>query len=167
MGQINNKGFLILMQLMAGVVILLLCCTAVSAAPKDESDFSMGVPEVRLVNVEPGSIHFDPDIGEMLDGWTHVKDITAVVSANANWVLTIKGSEEYWEGPYDKPVSDIYWNLAGGEYKPLSTQSTPVVSGGLSKRCGYPVHIKIKLDLSKDQPGDYNYYYIIFELTAP
>jgi len=153
--------------LIPAIIILLLCCPAAYAGEDDDSDLSMRVPDVRLVNVEPGSINFAPDMTDMINGWTKTEEITAVVSANTNWVLTIKGSEEYWEGPWQKPVSDIYWNLAGGEYQPLTTQSTEVASGGKCNGSGYPIHMKVELDLSQDAPGEYYYYVIIFELTSP
>lgn len=149
------------------VFILLVCCPAVYAAEDDDSDMSMRVPDVRLLDVEPNSINFEPDLNNMVNGWTEAKLITAVVSANAGWLLTIKGSSDYWEGPYQKPISDIYWNLADGEFLPLSTQSTEVVSGGLSNQSGYPINIKVKLDISRDLPGDYYYYSVIIELIAP
>jgi hypothetical protein len=153
--------------LIPAVIVLLLCCAAAYATQEGDSDLSMQVPDVYLLDVEPGSIDFQPDLGNVLEGWTEAKEVTAIVSANADWVLMIKGNQEFWEGPYQKPVSDIYWNLAGGDFQPLSTQSVLVVSGGLSDAVGYPIHIKVKLDITKDIPGNYHFYYVVIELMAP
>jgi len=157
----------IIEKILLALFILLVFSPAAYATADDDSDMSMRVPDVRLVNVDVGTISFEPDINDFIDGWTQKKTITAVVSANTNWVLTIRGSEEYWEGPWEKPVTDIYWALAGGEYQPLTTTATPVAAGGLSNRSGYPVHIKVKLDTSMDAPGEYYYYVIMFELASP
>jgi hypothetical protein len=153
--------------ILATLIIMLFCCPISFAAQDDDSDMHMRIPEVRLVNVDPNSIDFEPDLTDMVDGWTKIQEVTATVSANTNWVLMVQGSSDFWEGPYQKPISDIWWNLAGGEYSSLTTSSVPVVSSGKCNRSGYPIHIKIALDLAKDEPGEYHYYNIVFTLTAP
>jgi len=153
--------------LIPAIIVLLLCCAAAYAKQEGDSDLSMQVPDVYLLDVEPGSIDFQPDLGNVLEGWTEAREVTAIVSANADWVLKIRGSQEFWEAPYQKPVSDIYWNLAVGDFQPLSTQFAPVVSGGLADASEYPIHIKVKLDISKEIPGDYHYYYVVIGLMTP
>jgi hypothetical protein len=154
--------------LLPAIIILLLWSPAARSGPEDDSDLSMSVPGVRLLTLERDTISFEPGILEMVDGWSNEEVLTARVSANVDWVLTIKGSEALWEAPWDKPVSDIYWSYGGGEYVPLSsTQSAQVVAGGLSKEAAYPIKLKVMLDLEKDVPGKYYYSYLVVELTAP
>lgn len=153
--------------ILAAAFILLACCPAVNAQENDGSDMSMRIPDVRLIEVDPDYIEFDPSLNDMVNGWTETKTITATVSANADWVLTIKGGSETWEGPYMKPVSDIFWNLAGGDYMALATQASLITAGGLSNGTGFDISFRIQLDLSRDLPGDYHYYDVIFELQEP
>jgi hypothetical protein len=155
------------MSILVAVFILLVCSVAANAEAEDDSDVSMRIPDVRLVEVNPGYLEYYPSLNDMTNGWTETKQVTAVVSANADWVLTIKGSSESWEGPYAKPISDIYWNYGGGDYVPLSTQGAMIAVGGLSNGTGYDVSFRIKLDLSRDLPGDYHYYYVVFEMLEP
>jgi hypothetical protein len=152
--------------LIPALVILVLCGPAY-AGSDDNSDFSLRCPAMRMVTVEPDSLSFESDMGQFVAGWTEPKEITAWVSANVPWVLSIKGSQESWEGPYPKPVSDISWSYGPGAYVPLSTSSATVVAGELTNRQPYPINIKVKLDLSKDFPGDYHYYNIVVELSEP
>jgi hypothetical protein len=168
MGHTKNLSTAILIQSIIAVAIVLLWSPAARSGPEDDSDFSVSVPGVRLLTLERDSIRFEADILQIVDGWTNEEMLVARVSANVDWVLTVRGSEELWEGPWQKPVSDIYWSYGGGEYRPLSsTESAQVVAGGLSKEAGYPIELKVKLDLEKDVPGEYYYSYLVVELTAP
>jgi len=153
--------------ILVAAFFLLVWCPAVNAEADDGSDMSMRIPDVRLIEVDPDYIEFDPSLNDMVSGWTETRTITATVSANADWVLTIKGGSETWDGPYMKPVSDIYWNLAGGDYVALGTQNSMITAGGLSNGTGYDISFRIQLDLSRDLPGDYHYYDVIFELLEP
>lgn len=165
--QTNNRRIAILKQLIIAVVILLVLCPAAYAEPEDDSAFSMGIPGVRSLTLEQENIQFEPDAIQMLDGWTHQEVLIALVNANVNWVLTVRGIKELWEGPWQKPVSDIYWKYGGGDYESLGTQSAHVASGGPCNPATYPIYFKIMLDLESDVPGVYYYAYIVFELSAP
>jgi len=149
------------------LVILLACSPAVFAQADDDSNLSMQVPDVRLIKVEPAYLEFGPSMADMVNGWTETQQVTAYVSANADWMLMIKGASEVWEGPYQKPVSDIYWSLAGRDSNPLSTESSMIISGGLCRDSEYPINIQIMLDVSRDLPGNYHYYNVIFEMVEP
>ena len=148
-------------------LVILLLCSPTYAKSDDDSDFSLRCPAMHMVTVEPDSLSFQPDMAALAAGWTETKQLTAWVSANVPWKLTIKGSVASWAGPYPKPVSDIYWSYGPGAYVPLTTSSATVATGGLANRQPYPINIKVKMDLSKDLPGDYQYYYIVVELSTP
>ena len=163
----NKRSDVKLKQLIIAVVILLVFCPSVHAEPEDESGFGMSVPGVRMLTLEQENIEFDPDILQFLDGWTHQEVLIARVNANVTWVLTVRGSDDLWEGPWDKPVTDIYWKYGGGEYASLGMQSAYVASGGPCNQLTYPIHFKVKLDLAFDVPGDYHYEVVIFELSSP
>ena len=167
MTQSNNRRVAKLKQLIIAIVILLVFCPSAYADPVDDSGFGMSVPGVRSLTLEQDNLQFEPDILQFLDGWTHQEVLIARVNANVDWVLTIRGSDELWEGPWEKPVTDIYWKYGGGEYASLDTQSAYVASGGPTNQQAYPIHFKIKLDLEWDVPGEYYYEYVIFELSAP
>lgn len=163
----NKRRVAILKQLFFSVVILFAFCPAVLADPVDDSGFSMGVPGIRSLTLDQNNIHFEPDIRQMVDGWTHQEVLIARVNANVDWVLTVRGSDDLWDGPWEKPVTDIYWKYGGGEYASLDMQSMYVASGGPTNHQAYPIHFKVKLDLALDVPGDYYYEYVIFELSSP
>ena len=163
----NNRRVTILKNLIIAVVMLLVLCPAAHAESEDDSGFSMGVPGVRSLTLEDNNIQFEPDTLQMLDGWTHQEVLIARVNANVDWVLTVRGSDEYWEGPWQKPVSDIYWKYGGLDYESMSTQNATVASGGPCNQNTYPIHFKVMLDLESDVPGDYYYEYVVFELSAP
>lgn len=153
--------------LIIAVVILLVLCPAAYAEPEDDSAFSMGVPGVRSLTLEQSNIQFGPDALQMLDGWTHQGVLIAWVNANVDWVLTIRGSKELWEGPWQKPVSDIYWKYGGADYESLGMLSAYVASGGPCIKYTCPIYFNVMLDLERDVPGEYYYAYILFELSAP
>jgi hypothetical protein len=167
MAKLRKRGLVTLLQLTAVAAVFFLVCTAAWASPEDESDFFMTCPGVRMLTLDPDTLNFQPGLDQILAGWTQDDVIVAKASANVTWVLTIRGSAEAWEGPWDKPVSDIWWKYDGGQYQPLSTSVTEIVSGGPVNQHAYPVHFKVKLDIEKDVPGDYYYSYIIFELASP
>ena len=157
----------ILKHILTPILIFLLAVPWAWADVEDESDTSMTVPGVRSLTLDQQSLHFEPTIEEMINGWTQQKPIIARVSANVGWVLTVRGSSELWEAPWSKPVTDLYWKYDGGEYAPLTTDVVEIVSGGPCNQHTFPVHFMVKLDLEKDVPGEYYYNYIVFELAAP
>ena len=166
--QNSNRGrSTVIKQLIISFVILLLLCPAAHAVPEDDSGFGMDVPGVRSLTLDDESLYMEPGIIEMLDGFTDPEVITASVCANVTWVLTIRGSDELWDGPWDKPITDIYWNYNGGDYVPLGMDSAYIVSGGPCNQVEYPINFKVKLDMEYDLPGEYYYEYIVFELSAP
>jgi len=157
----------ILRHTLTPILIFLLSVSIAWADSEDDSDASMTVPGVRSLTLEQQSLHFEPTLTQMIDGWTQQKPIIARVSANVGWVLTVHGSSDLWDAPWDKPVTDLYWRYASGEYAPLTTDMVEVVSGGPCNQLTYPIHFMVKLDLADDVPGDYYYEYIVFELAAP
>lgn len=147
--------------------VFLLLASAVPAASEDNSGFTISIPAVRYLDLENQSINFVPEPQMFLTGWSEELQAMAKVSSNVDWVLTIKGTEGFWEGPWSKPVSDIVWKYGAGEFNSLSMEPVEISSGGPASGQEYPVDFKIKLDLANDLPGDYVYTYVIFELSAP
>jgi hypothetical protein len=173
----NNIRTTILTRLILAAAVLIICSPAAYADPEDESDASISVPGIRSLTLEQNSLHYEPNINQMLEGWTEQQVLITRVSANVNWVLNIRGSDEFWEGPWDKPVGDLYWKYGGGSgssvsrsdagYQPLGTQPTEVASGGPCNQRTFPIHFRVKLDLETDVPGEYYYTYVVIELTMP
>ena len=146
--------------------ISLLAATAF-ASPEDTPDMSLSVPGVRMITLDKHSLDFIAGGGDFDRGWTETKEITARIGSNVNWVLMISGTGDSWDGPWAKPVSDIFWKYGSGEFHALSTGGASVTSGGPVNNLSVPIHFKIKLALDKDIPGEYRYEYILMELTAP
>ncbi len=163
----NLKNIRILTWIAAACLFFIFAVPAVHADSEDVSGLTVSIGEVRTITLESGSFNFSPDINELLDGRTEHQSWDAIVSANVGWVLTIRGAEDTWDGPWDKPVSDILWEYDGGGYMPLDTEPQIVCSGGPSNREPYPIGITVQLDFEKDIPGDYHYGYIVLELSAP
>lgn len=137
------------------------------AAPEDDSDFYMSVPGVRTLKLDRTSLQFTPGAMELESGWTQQKVIVAHISANVDWALRISGTMEAWEGPWDKPVGDIHWKCGGGGFTALTTTEAVAAEGGPSNQQAFPLHFKVKLDWTKDIPGEYTYSYILLEVTEP
>ena len=149
------------------MAILVLCAASGHAEEDDDSGFSLSVLDVRILSLDRSSLEFTPGAREMVEGFTHQQVLQARVSANANWVLTISGTEGNWSGPWPKPVEYIYWKYDGGEYVCLTTSAAEVFSGGPADQRTLPVHFKVKLDFETDLPGRYTYEYVVFELAEP
>lgn len=162
----SNKRGAGLAQLILGATFLLLAAVA-HADTVDESGVSIIISEVRSLVLDSESVSLAPGVTELLAGWTEERYWNATVSSNADWVLTIRGTEATWEGPWPKPVGDIWWENGGGEYVPLDTEPVEVCRGGPADHEAYSIHCRIALDPERDIPGDYFYANIVFELTTP
>jgi hypothetical protein len=158
---------IVLAQLILAGIILPALATPSHAARDTQSGFSLVVSEVRSLSIDSGSSYLSPGAAEILAGWTqeHSTDIT--ISSNTEWVLSIRGASPTWDGPWAKPVGDVYWSCNGSDYMPLSTDPAQVCLGGPSDHRPYPINFKVHLDPLKDIPGDYRYTSIVLELTAP
>ena len=151
-----------------------ICCMSVlpiNAIPawaeaNHQTDFSIIVGEVRTVSVDRENLDLIPVAAELIAGWTRVGTLNITVSANVEWALSIRGSEPFWEAPWNKPVGDIFWSYNGSEYFPLDVIATEVLTGGPSDNEIYPLNFKISLDPLEDIPGDYYYPEIIIEVTS-
>jgi hypothetical protein len=163
---VRNRALIVRAGLAVAAALLLILPSSVRAED-DQSDFSMTVPGVKAITIESGTLIFAPDLTQLLDGWTTVEILDATVSANEDWLLTIRGSLDNWTGPWLKPVGDIYWKYGAGDYAPLTTSSVDVTTGGPVNSGSYSLDFKIALDLETDTPGNYSYTYVTIELTAP
>lgn len=137
------------------------------AVRESESDFSIVISEVRSLTLDAESIYLDPAASELIAGWTEERSWNATVCANVDWVLSIRGTDPTWEGPWPKPVGDIYWSYDGSEFVPLDTLPVEVCVDGPVDHKSYPITFRIALDPLEDVPGEYRYGYIVLELTAP
>ncbi len=151
------------------LMALLLCqpVTILRADTEESSSFSFIIPEIRMLSLETGTSVCLADTNALLTGWTEVQTWDIVVSSNVDWVLTVRGTQSAWEGPWPKPVSDIWWACDSGDFVPLDTAPLEGCSGGPSDHESHPVHFRIAMDMLQDIPGDYFYGYIVFELAAP
>ena len=167
MNRMNKKIPIVRVFLIAAAMWLMLHPYPLRAESNDQSNFSMTVPEVRSVTAGSAMMVFTPDLTQILNGETTPQNLDTTVSTNVDWVLTIRGSQSNWTGPWSKPVGDIFWKYGAGDYTALTTLSADVTSGEAVDGGSYPISIKIALDLVADEPGEYSYQYIVIELTAP
>ena len=163
----KHKAVVILSLILTAITFSLLSALPAHAGPEDDSGFSMSVTGIRYLYLENETLEFTPDAEQMLDGWTTTEQSVVWVSANVPWLLTIRGTEEYWEGSWLKPLSDIYWKFGNAEYIPLSTEPENITLDGPINAGQFPIDIRIKLDMETDLPGNYTYTYLLFELSAP
>jgi hypothetical protein len=152
--------------ILAGALLTVLAEPA-RAARDTESGFSIVVSEVRSITFNAESTFLTPTATELIRGWTQERMWDIEVSANAEWVLQVRGTESAWDGPWLKPVGDIYWSYEGSEYLPLDTTPVEVCMGGPADHKPCPVTFKVALDPLEDIPGEYRYRTIVFELSEP
>jgi len=132
-----------------------------------DTGFTIVVSEVRSLTLDAENAALTPGGFELISGWTQEQTWDIDVSANCDWVLQIRGTDPTWDGPWPKPVGDIFFSCNGTDYMPLATTPSEVVYGGPSNRESYPVNFKVALDPLLDIPGEYFYGYIVFELETP
>lgn len=132
-----------------------------------ESGFSITITEVRSLTLDSDNALLNPGATAVLSGWMTEKTWDVNICANVDWVLKIRGTSSTWEGPWPKPVGDIYCAYAGSEYMPLDTAPIEIYRGGPADHESYPINFRIALDPLLDIPGDYYYSYIVFELESP
>jgi hypothetical protein len=152
---------------MSCALLLLLFASAALAEPEQDSGFTMSVQEVRMLTIDRQSILLNPDIHEIINGMAEPEKLSMAVSANVAWVLTVRGTDPYWNGPWEKPVTDILWRVGQDEFKPLTTDPVEVMSGNPTTQKIFDIDLTSMLSMEKDVPGDYSYAYIVFELTPP
>ncbi len=162
---VKARSFIII--LITVFLSTLVITSPVSADSEDITGFTMTVTEVRSLEISASSAFFVPGVRELLDGESSPQTWVASVSANVDWVLTIRGAESFWEGPWDKPVSDILWEYDGSGWLALSTEPVEIRSGGPSNQEAYPISVKVNLDIEQDIPGEYYYGYVVLELSSP
>lgn len=158
---------ILLTQLLIALLIVLLLCPKSIAQSDDQSRFVIPVGEVRVLELDTEITFFAPGVAEVLAGRTAEQTWNMVVSSNTDWILTIRGSDEYWDGPWQKPVSDILWRHEMADFIPLSTEPAVVSSGGMADHVAYPIEFSISLNMLNDIPGDYFYGYVVFEFASP
>lgn len=161
------KAFAIIKTILLIMAVFLMLVLPAYGGTDDGSGFTMSVTGIRYLTLENGSVAFTPEPEQMINGWTTEEQSVVWVSANVPWVLTIRGSEDYWEGPWAKPVSDIYWRYGTSEFIPLGTTSETIAIDGPVSSEQFLIDLKIKLDMENDLPGDYTYSYVVFEISAP
>ena len=148
-------------------VVLLALATPIYAAEDSQSGFTIIVSEVRSITIDSSSADFSPGAMELISGWTRESSSNLIISSNTEWVLSIRGTSPTWDGPWLKPVGDIFWSYNGGKYVPLSVDSTEILHGGAADHRPYALNFKVHLDPLKDIPGEYRYQSIVLELTSP
>lgn len=154
-------------QPIAALLLLLFLSPQAAAQSDGDSHFSMPVPEIRVLELDTELTFIAPGVAEVLAGRTTEQTWNTVVSSNTDWVLTIRGTEEYWDGPWQKPVSDILCRFDDSEFITLDTEPVEICSGGRVDHAEYPVEFSISLNLLNDIPGEYFYGYVVFELASP
>jgi len=154
-------------RLIVATIFLLLLTRSAFAVPDDQSGFSIIIEDVRTLSLDSEITYFAPDVMQILSGWTGEQVWTTTINANVDWVLTIRGTEAFWDGPWQKPVGDIWWEYNGGGFVPLDTEPAEVCSAGPSDHQVHQIRFRLAVDLLKDIPGDYYYGYLVLELAAP
>ena len=151
-----------------GCFSLLLAAAAPALADdsEDRPEFSMDIDPVMFVQLDRENLDFNPGVNELIAGQSAAQQLTARVTANTDWVLTIAGSAELWDGPWAKPVGDILWRCGSGEFSSLTLSGVEIGSGGPAREQAVGIDFRIRLDVTKDTPGSYRYEYIVFQVAA-
>lgn len=163
----GRKYTLVLTQIILTTAFLLVFTEAAHADMVYESGFSITISEVRSLTLDSDTVNLTPDATSVLTGWMEEQTWEVNVWANVDWVLRIRGTSSTWEGPWPKPVGDIYCAYAGSEYVPLDTAPVEIYRGGPADHESYPINFRIALDPLLDIPGEYYYSYIVLELESP
>lgn len=159
-------------------LVLLLCLSAVPAFADEEAelDITVTIQPATNLTVSPVSISFEPpddisaarfnDIQPGGFGISLAEGVTLTIKSNTAWKLYVKGSAEYFSGPYDKPVTDIRWVDGTSVYTDLTMTDALVYEGstgtsGINKS----VNFRIKLWWAYDEPGSYTYNSVVFTLV--
>jgi hypothetical protein len=158
---------ILIAHLLIALLLSLLFSPAAAAQSDNESRFAIPIGEVRVLELDTEITYFTPGVAEVLAGRTGEQMWNMVVSANTEWLLTIRGTDEYWDGPWEKPVGDILWRYDMPEFVPLTTEPVVVSSGGPADHVVYPIEFSISLNMLNDIPGEYFYGYVVFELASP
>lgn len=162
-----NRITVVLVQFIIASTFLLVFTDSAYADSEFESSFSFIITEVRSLTLDSEGSVITPDATAVLTGWTEEHAWEVTIHANIEWVLSIRGTDGVWEGPWPKPVGDIYVACDGGEYVPLDIEPVEVCMGGPVDNELYPIRFRIAFDPLKDIPGDYYYNYIVFEIESP
>jgi hypothetical protein len=162
-----NALSIVFLYLSFGSIAFLASANISFANQENDANLSAIIPELQSLSINSNLEFFTPGSAELITGVSRVNLIEVTVSSNTDWVLCIRGSDETWEGPWAKPLSDISWSFDGGEFIPLKTTLADVCMGGSADHQLCPISFKIILDPLKDIPGEYRYPSIIFELSAP
>ncbi len=153
-----------------GCLVLWLAASAPVWADDDERgepQFQMDIDSVMFVHLDRDELEFTPDANDLLSGRTPPEQLTAQVSSNTDWVLSIAGSMAAWDGPWAKPVGDILWRRAGeGSYTPLATAAAEVQRGAPVKEFDVCLDFAIALDMAHDLAGTYRYESVVFQVSA-
>jgi len=148
------------------VVIYLLYTGVAYADSESNSGISIVISDVKVLSVDADSLTLSPAAPEVLSGWTEQQTWNVTICANVEWALTIRGTAPTWDGPWLKPVGDIFFSSGGSDFAPVETESTRVCTGGPSDNEVRPINFKIALDPLKDIPGEYFYGYIVLEFET-
>lgn len=166
----HRRGALGLAITMGGCLALFLAWAVPALADDDERsepEFRMDIDSVMFVHLDRNELEFNPTANDLINGRTTPEQLTATVSSNTDWVLSIAGSATKWDGPWDKPVGDILWRIAGSEnYTPLATSAAEVERGAPVKEYGVSLDFAVALDMARDLAGTYRYESVVFQVSA-
>lgn len=134
---------------------------------RSEPEFSMDIDSIMFVHLDRHELAFNPSANDVLSGRTPPQQLKATVSSNTDWVLSIAGSSPKWDGPWDKPVGDILWRIAGeGSYAQLASTAAEVQRGSPAKDLDISLDFAIALDMAHDLAGTYRYESVVFQVSA-
>ena len=147
--------------------LLLVLPSPAQAEWEIESNFSIIISEVRVFELGCENVSPNPGATALLTGLTEQNPIDVTISTNVAWLLTIRGSDPFWEAPWQKPVSDMQFSYDGGEFQSIGLTAATVTGGEPADHEIYTVNLRASLDPLYDIPGEYSYNYIIFEIETP
>jgi hypothetical protein len=117
-------------------------------------DISLGItPQVSLA-LSSSSIEFGT-VDPLSSPYSRPSALTATVTANAPWALTVAGTGDFGDGLGKAfPLARLGWRLNGsaGAYTPLSTAATTVTSGGATSPTGSANPLDMQLTVTYADP---------------
>jgi len=117
-------------------------------------DLSLGIaPQVSL-SLSSGSVEFGT-VDPLSSPFTRPSALTATVTSNAPWSLTVAGSGDFGDGLGKIfPLARLGWRLGAstGVFTPLSTAAMTVTSGGATSSSGAASPLDMQLTVTYADP---------------
>lgn len=171
------KSAKVLAVLVAGMVMGVVTGFAASVSQGSTAVFT--VPTLIRLSLDTSMIDFGALTMDDYDlGYKEALAAQIVtVWSNRDWTLTVAADSDTWEGPWDKPASDLELKVASvskpgrvdeyaSDYFGLSTSAQDVATGFPGGNIAFTMDFKVLVSWDNDVAGNYSLGFT-YTLTAP